>query len=291
MNSGVPSNTMSSIWDNTPFASDIFGSAKDLFGSKPVIPTLPTLGEAQKTAISSNQANLGDIAKLATGVNTLNQDQLNLLIDRTLGPGVRQQVQANLASQLKGEIPQDVQSAIYRGVAERSAGSNAFGGGASSGFDRNITARDLGLTSLDITNKALSSAESWLSKAQAPAFDATAMFISPAQQNAANQDQFNRNLLAAKVAAAPDPATRGSFDAFMSVLGEVLSVYSGGAGYKNTYNPDSVYGGGGGGGPGPGGGGGGGMYIPQTNYYNTPPNQGVDGGGGGGLGGLAAMFA
>lgn len=218
-----------------------FGTDADkVFGKKPVIPTLPSLTDAQKTAGEGNSANFGDISKLAASTNAFNQDQLNALIDRTLGPGVRQKIQDNLASQISGEIPKDVQSAIYRGVAERSAGSNAFGGG-DSGFSRNVTARDLGLTSLDITDKALSSAEKWMQGAKAPTFDVTSMFITPAQQNAANTDQFNRNLLAAKTAAAPDPGARGVFDSNMALMGMILSAYGGGGGgYQGTYRPDST---------------------------------------------------
>ena len=252
---------------------DVFGGgkafgmswdAKKVYGSKPVIPELPTLESAQKTAVGANAANFADIAKLATGVNTFNQDQLNALIDRTLGPGVRQSIQDNLAAQARGEIPRDVQDAIYRGTAERSAGGNAFGGG---GFSRNITARDLGLTSLDITNKALSSAESWLASAKAPTFDVTSMFITPMQQSAANTDQFNRNLLAAKTVAAPDPVERGQFDSSMALTGMVLGIYSGGAGYQGTYKPDTSS-------PGAGGGGNANnsFYLPQN--FGGAYNQG-----------------
>lgn len=211
------------------------GSKKKIYGTKPVVPELKTAADAQKEALAANSANFADIAKLATQVNTLNQDQLNALIDKTLGPGVREQFQQNLASQARGEIPQDVRNAIYRGNAERGAATNAFGGG---GFSRNVTARDLGLTSLQITNNALSSAEQWLQAAKAPTFDAMGMFgISTQQQYAANQDQFNRNFAAAKIAAAPDPVARGQFDSDMAITGMILGIYGGGAGYQNSYKP------------------------------------------------------
>ncbi len=217
------------------------GSQADkVFGKKPTVPKLPTLTEAQKTAVAGNNANFQDIAKLATSTNQFNQDQLNALIDRTLGPGAREQIQQNLQSQLRGEIPLDVRNAIYRGNAERSAGGNAFGG-SESGYRKNLDARDLGLTSLQITNNALSSAEQWLQGAKAPTFDVTSMFITPAQQNAANTDQFNRDLLAAKISAAPDPGARGVFDSNMALMGMVLSAYGGGSGgYQGTYRPEQT---------------------------------------------------
>lgn len=276
--------------------------AEKVYGRKPNVPKLKTAADAQKEALAANQANFADIAKLATQTNTLNQEQLNRLIDMTLGPGVREQFQKNLVSQARGEIPDDVRNAIYRGNAERSASGNAFGGG---GFSRNVNARDLGLTSLQITNNALSSAEQWLNAAKAPTFDAMGMFgISTAQQYAANTDQFNRDLLAEKIAAAPDPAARGVFDSNMALAGMILSAYSGGAGYQGTYRggqdaqplaqtPAAQS-----------------YYMPQTYQaptYQVPYNSnGMYPGGsgglgndtalastgrGGGLGGLAGMFA
>lgn len=185
----------------------LIGLGLGAYGRKPTVPTLTPIdpNATQKETVAGNQANFADIAKLAAGVNTFNQDQLNALIDRVL-PGARQQIQQTLSSQLRGEIPQDVQNAIFRSNAERTATGNAFGGG---GFSRNVTARDLGLTSLDITNKALSSAESWLAKATAPTFDVTSMFFTPqqrlAQANLQQQRQFERDVMAAGVAAAPDP--------------------------------------------------------------------------------------
>lgn len=186
----------------------LIGLGLGAFGKKPKAPELEKIdpNAVQAQTVAGNQANFADIAKLAAGVNTFSQDQLNSLIDKTLGVGVREQIQSNLASQLKGEIPQDVQNAIFRGVAARSAATNAFGGG---GFTRNVTARDLGLTSLDITNKALSSAESWLASAKAPTFDVTSMFFTPQQRLAFSQQQqglqYQNDLLKAGLKAAPDP--------------------------------------------------------------------------------------
>jgi hypothetical protein len=43
---------------------------------------------------------------------------------------------------------------------------------------------------------------------------------------------FQRDLLAAKVKAAPDPIKRGRADQEMALAGMILSAYGGGAGYK-----------------------------------------------------------
>lgn len=215
-------------------AGALIGGAIGAFGKKPVVPDLKPISPdaTQKATVAGNAANFADIAKLATSVNSFNQDQLNALIDRVL-PGAREQIQSTLSSQLRGEIPKDVQNAIYRGVAERTAGGNAFGGG---GFTRNVTARDLGLTSLDITNRALSSAESWLSKATAPTFDVTSMFFTPQQRLAFETQQqgvqYQRDLMAAGVKAAPDPATAAlgqEIDRFFNTAASVGMMAAGGA--------------------------------------------------------------
>jgi hypothetical protein len=215
-------------------AGALIGGAIGAFGKKPVVPDLKPIdvNATQKQTVAGNAASFADIAKLATQVNTFNQDQLDALIDRALGPGVRQQIQGTITSQLRGEIPDDVQRAIQRGVAERTASGNAFGGG---GFSRNITARDLGLTSLQLTQQGLSSAESWLSRATAPQFDVTSMFFTPQQRLAFEQQQqsaqFQRDVMAAGVEAAPDPATAAlgqEIDRFFNTAASAGMMMAGG---------------------------------------------------------------
>lgn len=249
------------------------GLISDLFGKKPKVPQLPTLESAQTGAIGANIASFADIAALATQVDQFNQTQLEQLMERTL-PGGRQQVQEVISSQLRGEIPDDVRRAITRGNAERFAG--AFGG---SQFARLKEAEQLGLTSLGIINQGLASAESWLAGAKTPNFDVSSMFITPQQKYADTTNQFQRQLMENKIAAAPDPGTRGLFDASMSLTGMILSAYGGGAGYQGTYNPESAYGGGA-----PGGFGGtsgpGGFYMGGNNWGFGRTSTTPGGGGG-----------
>lgn len=231
-------------------AGALIGGAIGAFGEKPVIPTLATIdpNQVQQQTVAGNLSNFSDIAKLASNVNTFNQDQLNALIDRAL-PGARGQIQQNISSQLRGELPADVQSAIQRSTAARAVS----GGFEGSGFGRNLTARDLGMTSYGIISNSLSSAESWLSASRAPQMDATSMFFNPQQRlgflERQQQIQFQRDLMAAQVKAAPDPATAAlgqEIDRFFNTAASVGMMAAGGA-----------MGGGGGMGGGMGGGGGG----------------------------------
>lgn len=251
------------------------GLLSDLFGKKPKIPSIQSLDTAQTKAVGSNITSFADIAQLATQVNTFNQEQLETMMERTL-PGISDKVQGIISSQLRGEIPDDVRRSIVQGNSERYAG--VFGG---SQFARSDEARQLGLTSLGIINQGLSSAESWLAGAKAPNFDVTSMFITPQQQYASQVNQFERDLLAAKVKAAPDPGVRGMFDTGMQVLGMALSAYGGGAGYTGTYNPAQATAGSGFGGAGSANTNGpGGFYMGGNNWgFGRTMNQ--PGGGGG----------
>jgi hypothetical protein len=83
--------------------------------------------------------------------NNFNQDQLNAILERAI-PGysaMQARRSLNINNELKGVLPPDVESAIERAGAARSI-SGGFGG---SGFGSNLTARDLGLTSLDLMGR------------------------------------------------------------------------------------------------------------------------------------------
>jgi hypothetical protein len=241
-------------------AGALIGGAIGAYGKKPKVPTLQEINvdTLQGDTVKGNISNFSDIAKLATQVNTFNQDQLNALLDRAL-PGAREKIGGIINSQLKGEVPEDVSNAITRAGAGRFAGALTRG----SGFANNVTARDLGLTSLQIIDKGLSSAESWLSRATAPQMDVTSMFFTPQQRLGFAQQQqglkFERDMIEAGVKAAPDPATAAlgkEIDRFFNTWASVGMGALGGMGGMGGGGMGGLMGGGGGGGGGLGGGGG-----------------------------------
>lgn len=206
------------------------GSDEEIWGSKPIVPEL---GESQQTAINANIAALPSIQELGAGVNTFNQEQLLTMLRKAI-PGyddIVKKAGENLNAGLRGEIPQDVADAIKRNAAVKSL----YGGFGGSGMADSLQARDLGLTSLQITDRALGSAAQWMNAQKAIAvpglFDVSSMFITP-------QQQFERDFAKAKIDAAPDPTARGIFDSEMSWIGMILSIYGGGAGYTGTYRPN-----------------------------------------------------
>jgi hypothetical protein len=105
-----------------------------------------------QTAPSIDQANLTQLQTLLNSVMPGYQnvfDQMRGTYGNMLG--LLPQMQAPISSMLAGNVPQDVQDQIRRNAAFTSLiGGSA---GAGTGATGAITARDLGLTSLDLTQK------------------------------------------------------------------------------------------------------------------------------------------
>jgi hypothetical protein len=230
----------------------------DLFksGKKPSVPAFVPINAqaAQDQAIQGNIGNFGDMSALASKTNQFNQDQLTAMLRQSI-PGYDQMVSSatgNINSQLKGELPSDVTSLINRRMAAKSM-AGGYGG---SGMARNLEARDLGLTSLQLTNQGLSNAESWMANVrqyQTPSLmDVSSMFITPQQQLAQStyerDAKWNRDWLAAKIKAMPDPHKLAMFSAISDPFGIGIDEGVGGVlGTVGQVTGGSSGGGGGGG--------------------------------------------
>lgn len=209
-----------------------------IFGSKPKVPNLEELdlGEEQLKAIENNLAAAPEARKLAD----LTADEIDRLIKRTTPnfDEITGQASQNIEAYLKGEIPKDVQEFIKRSSAAKAL----EGGYGATGMHAALTARDLGLTSLDLTTRGLSAAESWLGMSErlySPALSAfTGMFVTPMQQAAFDVEErntkFQHSWLKNQIKAMPDPVLRGIHDTIMSLA----SAYLGGS-YGGTFNSTS----------------------------------------------------
>ncbi len=157
------------------------GIGEMLFGAdKPVAPEFRPVNytDEQLKAAQGNLANLGKITQLGSETNlALAKQHLAMLDAQGLGDIYRQGT-ANLESQLRGELPKDVEDYIARKAAE----SGVTSGTSGSEFNKYGKLRNLGLTSLDLTQKALSSAGQWLANASIPQFNFTSMFQTPQQR-------------------------------------------------------------------------------------------------------------
>lgn len=218
---------------------NLIAGALGLLGKKPTVPPAPNvdIGTSQGKAIRSDLASMPDLATLTSKVNELSIDELMKNMEKFM-PGygkLLSQGTSDIASQLRGELPADVISQIKRSSAEKATS----GGYEGSSVQSNLSARDLGLTSLNLIQRGLSSAESWMAMANkaAPQFDFTRMFISPAQQIAGDQwnevMRFNRDWMGNQIAAMPSPmeqAEAGALQSFGAMVDTYGSMALGGMG-------------------------------------------------------------
>lgn len=215
-------------------AQDIVGA---FFTKTPAMPVAPQVNaeQSQSTAIADNTKALGMDENLSSSVNTFNADQLQSLLAKAI-PGyqaINNQASSVIQSELSGQIPQDVQEQIQ----QSSNAAATAGGYGNSGLGRNATARDLGLTSLNLTQQGLSSAQSWMKNVASmgvPAlFNPSSMFLTPEQilqnswqnQQSSFQRNWANNVLGANASNAKAQA-EGQIVADTFNLAE--SVYSGG---------------------------------------------------------------
>lgn len=221
----------------------MFSDGDDYFGRRLEVPELPPLADVLGGGVSANRQALPGIQELGRGVNAFNQEETLKLLER-MTPGFTEGLKgssANAYALIRGEVPGDVSDAIMRSGAARALG----GGYAGTPFARNATLRDLGLTSLE--GQARGAAElrstAGLVSGLFPQFDVTGQLATPAMALDYTYSKFQRDLLAAKAAAGPDPAARGRADQEMALMGMILSAYSGGSGY-NAPASTNPYGGG-----------------------------------------------
>lgn len=217
-------------------------------GSKPKVPAFKPIDFAaeQKQAIQQNIGSLESATDLATKTTAAEQSQLEQQLRRAI-PGYDQliaQAGKNIGSNLRGEVSMDVQSQLQRSAAGRALGGG-FGGGT--GMGRNLSARDFGLTSMQIQNQGLNQAQNFIQQQRTfgmvQPFSVSSMFITPGQRIGAMQQQqsaqYNRDMTAAQVAAMPDPT--------MAAFGSAISQAGGFAGGAYTQRgmmqqmPQNIY--------------------------------------------------
>lgn len=233
-----------------------------MLGLGPQTPEAPEydpvmLNEVLTETTRANIQNLPRIERLANRLNDFNVAQ-DLSTLEELFPGARaimEQASSNIQSQLRGELPKDVEEQIRRYGAEAGVGSGTSG----SEFAGARTARDLGLTSLTLEERGLSSAERWIaqSRSRVPLFNAASMFISPAMglQNAQfnTTNQWNVDWLQAQLEAKGEVWEQYAMDSIKQVDDLAFSAASfyagGGMGGGGAGGMMGMFGGGGSGGP------------------------------------------
>lgn len=207
------------------------GSAEDVYGRRPVVPEFPSYSEALKEI---TQGNLAALPLLKT-LGLRSTEAFSEMMEKAY-PGITKLKELgteNIRSMLSGELPQSVQDILKTRSAEYGVGSGTGG----SEFAGAKGLRDLGLETLRYTQAGLDSASRWMAQAQAQTFDFSKMFLGPQDAIRQAESRWSRDWLNEQVKAAPDPTAKGKMDAEMQWIGMILSVYSGGPGYKPTPNP------------------------------------------------------
>lgn len=214
---------------------DLFGA----YGDKPTVPYYlpPNTRASQATAIDNNLFNFGPASQLADRTNAFNQDQAQKAFDEFTGgqgAGLFSQGNELIGDYMSGVVPDDVSAEINRNSAARAL-SGGYGGSALQG---NATARDLGLTSLDLQKFGLNQLPGFLGAQQAlrgaPRIGPESMFVSPQTQigldDKYNDQLFNRNWLFSQIEAMPDPTSVAYAQGISSDIGGLTSAAGGMAG-------------------------------------------------------------
>lgn len=197
--------------------ADTLGGDDAVFGTKPLVaPFTPVdLAAEQARAVGGNITNMAEIDRLLESIL----------------PGYREmltQGSKNTLSMLHGEVPGDLQDKVRRNSAYQSL----IGGYSGSGMSKALTARDFGLTSLDMMREGTNTAQLWSKMATGTVAPFMVNTAQQAEVTAANnlglqnqlQYQFNVN-------AAPDPAAAAKY-AINSAIGMKMLDFGIAAGTK-----------------------------------------------------------
>ena len=193
----------------------------------------------QKAAIAGNLASFDSAKELADRTTMADQERLESIISRTL-PDYRNMLSgagSAISDMIAGNLPMADQGMIMRQAAER-GGAMGLGG---SQAGRNLTARDLGLSQMQLIGQGLNAFNSFSSNLRqnftVNPMSQASMYMTPQQRigNAMSENRFAYNAAVGKAQS----------DAANNPMNRALNFVSGAAG---MYLGNSGFGGGGGGG-------------------------------------------
>lgn len=223
--------------DNIPVLSEVFGSTPN------IIPYTPTILKDEQ--LKALKADL-DAMPFIKSLGGQYYDYMLGLMNRSIpgfsdilaqGGDLTKSLQSLSAEELAGQIPQDVVDQVTRSSAFQNLGSGLLGGPMG---DAN-TARNLGLTSLDIQDLGIktgqagqNAAQTWASIASSLNMNPASFFISPQEQAAMtmqnNLYKQQTQQRAENQAAAPNPVAKGISDTIINLIGAYLGAGKGGGG-------------------------------------------------------------
>ena len=200
----------------------------------PKVPTAANVDpqQAQQSSISGNISALPGLEQLASGVDAFNLKQRRSELDTSI-PGFENllaQGSANMSDWLHGVISPDVAGATIRG-SNAQAIAGGYGGSPAA---RNLQARDLGLTSLNLQQGAEAALPGYMGSMSnllmGHPFDVTSGMISPGQQISAEQwnetNRVNQQWLQNQMDALPDPLAQAFSNTFQSFDNTMTGIVS-----------------------------------------------------------------
>jgi len=220
------------------------GVAGGLMKSGPKIPKYKKVDQAkeQDAAISSNLASFEKSRQLAEQTSAADQDMLMANLERALPGygGLISGASGAIGSMIAGNIPMADQGLLMRRAAE----SGVTGGISGSQAGRNLTARDLGLTQMGMTQAGLGALNPFLSTvrntAVATPMSARSMFVNPSQwtQNAIGENRYaHQNAIAMAKAKSANSFGNKLGGALQGVGGMMAGgMFSGGAGAGGMFS-------------------------------------------------------
>jgi hypothetical protein len=204
-------------------------------GSKPKVPAFKPIDfqAEQKQAIQQNIEALQPATELAQKTTAAEQSQLEAQLRRAI-PGYDQLIQQasqNIGSALRGELSPEATRNLQRFSAGQAL-TRGYGGGSGMGLFGAV--QNYARASEARQQQGLAQAQNFIQQQRqfgmVQPFSVSSMFITPSQRINAlsqqNQQQYNRDLQAAQVAAMPDPT--------MAAIGGAISSAGGFAGGAYT---------------------------------------------------------
>lgn len=200
------------------------GSAKDVYGRRPVVPEFPSYSEALREITQGNIDALPSLQSLGIKSTKAYSEMMEAAY-----PGItdlKTEGTAAIKGLLSGNVP-GLDEYVQRRGSELSRASGTSG--SQFGFGQEI---NFGFNErLKTTQIGLDAATRWIEQSRNQTFDFSKMFLGPQDAIRQAEGRWSRDWLSEQVQAAPDPTARGMFDAEMSWIGMVLSAYGGGPGY------------------------------------------------------------
>lgn len=185
-------------------AGAVSGLAGSLMKKGAKIPTYKPVDQTaeQQAGIAANLSSFPQAKELADKTTMADQSRLESVLERTM-PNYRQMLSgagSAVQSMIAGELPMADQAMIMRQAAERGSGLGLAGSAAG----RNLTARDLGLASYQMTQAGLGAFNQLSSNIRqnytVNPMSTAASFVSPSQRiaNAIQENQFAYNAAVGK---------------------------------------------------------------------------------------------